>query len=309
MALACIWRRRQPLWFLIAVVALVFPLSSNLAPASSLLTAVYVGLLPAYAVAAWEDRQRALLGLAILVLASAVGELLIRQIGAANYAPSLFTICAAWAAGRAIRARRAMDADASADDVPAGGRARRSRAAGGCRRALADRARPARSRRAQRRGDGRPGRSGTRHSSTREPPQRRTRRWRPSRTSAVRRSTRCAGSWAFCASATRPASSSSHNRASTRSTGSSSARASMVNRSNSPSRASPERCLPASTSGSTESSKTRWPAFVRIRLPTWASHCASKRRTSSCSSPRRTKTRVTGRPTRCANACCCAAAS
>jgi signal transduction histidine kinase len=109
MALACIWRRRRPLWFVIVVVALVFPLSSNLRPGSSLLTAVYVGLLPAYAVAAWEDRHRALLGLAILVLASAVGELLIRHVGAANYATSLFTICAAWAAGRAIRARRAMD--------------------------------------------------------------------------------------------------------------------------------------------------------------------------------------------------------
>ena len=94
---------------MIAVVALVFPLSSNLAPAASLLTAVYVGLLPAYAVAAWEDRYRASLGLAIVVVASAVGELLIRRVGAANYAPSLFTICAAWAAGRAIRARRAMD--------------------------------------------------------------------------------------------------------------------------------------------------------------------------------------------------------
>ncbi|MGO9789899.1 MAG: sensor histidine kinase [Solirubrobacteraceae bacterium] len=109
MALACIWRRRQPLWFLIAVVALVFPLSSNLAPGSSPLSAVYVGLLPAYAVAAWEDRHRALLGLAIVLLASAVGELLIRHLGAANYAPSLFTICAAWATGRAIRARRAID--------------------------------------------------------------------------------------------------------------------------------------------------------------------------------------------------------
>jgi signal transduction histidine kinase len=109
MALACIWRRRQPLWFLIAVVALVFPLSSNLAPGSSPLTAVYVGLLPAYAVAAWDNRRRAQLGLAILVLASAVGGLLIRHIGAANYAASLFTIGAAWATGRAIRARRAMD--------------------------------------------------------------------------------------------------------------------------------------------------------------------------------------------------------
>ena len=111
MSLACLWRRRKPLWFLVVVVALVFPLSSNLAPASSFLTAVYVGLLPAYAIAAWEDRRRAWLGLAILVLASAAGQLLIRHTGVANYAPSLFTVCAAWATGRAIRARRAIDAE------------------------------------------------------------------------------------------------------------------------------------------------------------------------------------------------------
>jgi DNA-binding NarL/FixJ family response regulator len=35
--------------------------------------------------------------------------LLIRHIGAANYAASLFTICAAWATGRAIHVRREMD--------------------------------------------------------------------------------------------------------------------------------------------------------------------------------------------------------
>ncbi|MGA2926200.1 MAG: histidine kinase [Solirubrobacteraceae bacterium] len=109
MALACIWRRRQPLWFLIAVVGAVFALSNNVRPGPSLLTVVYVGLLPAYAVAAWEDWHRAWLGLAIVVLASAVGELLIRHVGAANYATSLFTIGAAWAAGRAVRARRATD--------------------------------------------------------------------------------------------------------------------------------------------------------------------------------------------------------
>jgi signal transduction histidine kinase len=109
MTLACVWRRRQPLGFLIVVVALVFPLSSNLRPGSSLLTAVYVGLLPAYAVAAWEERRRAQLGLAIVGLASAVSELLIRHLGVANYAPSLFTIAAAWATGRAIRARRSID--------------------------------------------------------------------------------------------------------------------------------------------------------------------------------------------------------
>ena len=86
MALACIWRRRQPLWFLIAVVRL--RVRAQQQPQARILAADrrLRRLLPAYAVAAWEDRHRAWLGLAIVVLASAVGELLIRHVGAANYA-------------------------------------------------------------------------------------------------------------------------------------------------------------------------------------------------------------------------------
>ncbi len=111
MALACIWRRQWPLWFLIAVVALVFPLSGGpLAPSSSLLAAIYVGLIPPYAVAAWEERRNAVLGLVIIVCGSAVGEILLRHVTVGNYVGALFTICAAWAAGRAIRARRVLGA-------------------------------------------------------------------------------------------------------------------------------------------------------------------------------------------------------
>ena len=124
MALACGSRRRQPLSFLIAVVALIFaspqPQAHILAADHRLRrTAAGVcgrGLKPA----------RALLGLAILVLASAVGELLIRHIDAANYATSLFTICAP----RLQAARSVHDGQSikrSSDDLPAGGRATTAR--------------------------------------------------------------------------------------------------------------------------------------------------------------------------------------
>jgi len=106
MAGACVWRRRRPLWFVIAVVTLAFALSSQVAPRSSFVTAIYVGLLPAYAVAAWEDRRNAWVGLGIVASASAVGQVLLHHVSLGNYAGALFTVCVAWAAGRAIRARR-----------------------------------------------------------------------------------------------------------------------------------------------------------------------------------------------------------
>ena len=262
MSLACLWRRRKPLWFLIVVVALVFPLSSNLAPASSFLTAVYVGLLPAYAVAAWEDRRRAWLGLAILVLASAVGQLLIRHTGVANYAPSLFTICAAWATGRAIRARRAMDEELEQTTslVAAEGDDRAQLAVAGERSRIARDLHAAR--RTQCRGDGGPGRSRTR--TARHGPRNR------GRGPGGRRGRRPSGPQRDAPNLGRSAPTRPGRRSPRASTGSrpdiparSRVRASTVNTSNSPSKASRDRCLPASTSGSTESLKTRWPAFVR----------------------------------------------
>ena len=106
MALAAVWRRRRPLWFVLVVVALTFALSSQVSPRTSLVTAMYVGVIPAYAVAAWEDRRNAGLGLAILATSSAVGQVLLHHVSIGNYAGALFTISIAWAAGRAVRARR-----------------------------------------------------------------------------------------------------------------------------------------------------------------------------------------------------------
>ena len=218
-----------------------------------------------------------------MVLASAVGELLIRHVGAANYATSLFTICAAWAAGRAIRARRAMDEAlerttsllaAERDDrarlAVAGERSRIARdlhavvarsVAAMVVQAEAARctARP----RAGRRGRGSGGCRGRRPSGARrDAPD-------PGRAAPARPRRRAPGA----TTGRRPDLPADRARTRAGSTGRAHA-----------SRASRDRCPRASTSGSTESSKRRWPAFVRIRRRPWASHCASNRRTWSCSS-------------------------
>lgn len=106
MALACVWRRRRPLSFVIVVMMLVFALTGQVAPRSSTVTAIYVGLILPYAVAAWEDRREAWLGLAIVVSGSAVGQLVVHHVSIGNYVGALLIICVAWASGRAIRARR-----------------------------------------------------------------------------------------------------------------------------------------------------------------------------------------------------------
>ncbi|MBV9818182.1 MAG: hypothetical protein JOZ07_07520 [Solirubrobacterales bacterium] len=110
MALACIWRRRSPLAFLIVVVVLVFPLSGGpLAPSSSIWIAIYVGLIAPYAVAAWGERRNALLGLAIIICAPAIGDLILNHRGIGSYGGAVLAIGAAWSAGRAVRARRTLN--------------------------------------------------------------------------------------------------------------------------------------------------------------------------------------------------------
>ena len=106
MAGACLWRRRRPLWFVLAAVAPVFALSGQLAPRNCIVTALYVGLMPSYAVAAWSSRHRAWAGLAILLSSSALAQVLLHHLGSANYAGPAFAITAAWVSGRAVSRRR-----------------------------------------------------------------------------------------------------------------------------------------------------------------------------------------------------------
>ena len=112
MALMSIWRRRSPLLFLIVVGALAVVMNYALTSLDSLaLTAAYVLLVPAYTVGAWEKRPRAVLGLAIFLVGSAVGVLVVHHRTVGDFAGGALLACAAWAAGRAIRSRRVLTSE------------------------------------------------------------------------------------------------------------------------------------------------------------------------------------------------------
>jgi signal transduction histidine kinase len=112
MALAAIWRRRLPLLFLIVVGALAGVMNDALTSLDSLgLTAAYVLLVPAYAIGAWERRPKAVLGLAGFLGGSAIDVLVIRHQTVGDFAGGALLVCAAWAAGRAIRSRRVLTSE------------------------------------------------------------------------------------------------------------------------------------------------------------------------------------------------------
>jgi len=106
MASALLWRRRAPLWFLVAVGALVTLLGATLTSLQYLpLAGIYITLVPTYTVAAWEKHRRAVLGLAIFICGTAANIAISHQtIG--DFAGAAFTVTAAWTAGYAIGARR-----------------------------------------------------------------------------------------------------------------------------------------------------------------------------------------------------------
>lgn len=108
-ALAAVWRQRSPLWFLAVVGALAAIMIAYLTTLEHLpVLAAYFLLVPAYTVAAWLARRQAVLGLAFLLGSTAVSELIAHHQPLGNLGGAAFTIGAAWAAGRAMRARRAL---------------------------------------------------------------------------------------------------------------------------------------------------------------------------------------------------------
>ena len=112
LALAAIWRRRSPLVFLIVVGTLATVMNRYLTSLShSPLTGPAIYLIPPYTAAAWEDRRKAVIGLGIFVGGAAAGDLIAHHGTAGDLAGAALTITAAWAAGRAIRARRMVTSE------------------------------------------------------------------------------------------------------------------------------------------------------------------------------------------------------
>ncbi len=111
-ALAALWRRRSPLWFLLVIAALATVTNALLTTLDhSPLLAAYVLLVTGYTAAAWLARREAVLALAVLLASAAISDLIVHHQPLGNLAGAAFTISAAWAAGRAIRARRALTSE------------------------------------------------------------------------------------------------------------------------------------------------------------------------------------------------------
>jgi signal transduction histidine kinase len=111
-ALAAVWRRRSPPWFLVAVGALAAVMNAYLTTLDHApVLAAYFLLVPAFTVAACLGRRQAVLGLAFLLGTTTISDLIADHQPLGNLAGAAFTISAAWAAGRAIRARRTVSAE------------------------------------------------------------------------------------------------------------------------------------------------------------------------------------------------------
>jgi signal transduction histidine kinase len=111
MSVALLWRRRCPLWFLIAVNLLALPVSNGLASISNpTLVSTYVFAVPVWAVAAWSGTGAAVTGLA-LTAAFDAGEGMYWHLGGSSIAANVLLAGALWIAGRAVRRQRLMAAD------------------------------------------------------------------------------------------------------------------------------------------------------------------------------------------------------
>ena len=111
MALAAAGRRRAPFAFLIVVGVAAIALGWGLTSTSSAsLADLYCLVFPTYAVAAWEKKDRAIVGLLIWIV-FAIGVVTIQHAGASNLVPAELTGVGAWIAGRVLRAQRSLASD------------------------------------------------------------------------------------------------------------------------------------------------------------------------------------------------------
>ncbi len=111
MALPLIWRRRSPLWFLVAVNLLALPISNAVASDKDLfLVGTYVFALPVWAVAAWSASGAAAVGL-VLAAGFDLGECLYWHVGGISIAANLLLTGLLWIAGRGVRSQRLLATD------------------------------------------------------------------------------------------------------------------------------------------------------------------------------------------------------
>jgi signal transduction histidine kinase len=107
MAVAFAWRRRVPLLYVVVVGLAAVPLASGLTSAHATVVGFYCVTVPMFTVAAWQNRSRAVAGLAFWI-AGSVGVAVVGHKPAAGLAGGLVMSGLLWAAGRLWRSQRIL---------------------------------------------------------------------------------------------------------------------------------------------------------------------------------------------------------
>jgi signal transduction histidine kinase len=107
MTLPMAWRRRAPFGVACVVMVALTVLAATLPNFNDVALIGFVVLVAPYAVAAYEQRPRAVLGLAVCLAGFCLPNV-IDPSGAGSWLLSVGMCIAAWAAGRAVRARRSL---------------------------------------------------------------------------------------------------------------------------------------------------------------------------------------------------------
>lgn len=112
-AIATVWRRSAPLASASAVMALGLVMAAWLTNPTTHVVPLYLLFVPAYTVAAYEPRNRAVIGLAVCV-AGPWGMSAATHATASDWAFTAGMSGGAWAVGRGLRARRLLNAELAA---------------------------------------------------------------------------------------------------------------------------------------------------------------------------------------------------
>jgi signal transduction histidine kinase len=106
-AIALVWRRHAPLAYTCLTMGLAVLMTATLTDLTTLGVSAFVLIIPAYTVAAYEPQTRALVGLAVCLVAP--WAIVAMSPHTSNYAFPIGVSAVSWAVGRALRARRLLD--------------------------------------------------------------------------------------------------------------------------------------------------------------------------------------------------------
>jgi signal transduction histidine kinase len=107
-AVPLVWRRRAPLAYACLSVGLAVLMTATLTDLTALVIPGLLSIIAAYTVAAYEPQTRALIGLAVCMVALWGLLAVTRHTTVYSYAFPTVTLAASWAVGRAVRASRLL---------------------------------------------------------------------------------------------------------------------------------------------------------------------------------------------------------